>query len=81
MAQSVSSASGSHEAPHGEPAFHNSVLIREHEVRKGRGWIVIAPIAVAVVAGLAALVYVRTHPAPPLVNHAVAEASPAAGGQ
>jgi hypothetical protein len=56
------------------PAFHNPVLTRTHEpARSGNhSWIMLGALAVAVVAGAAFWYFDQTHPAGPLVNHAVA---------
>ncbi len=63
--------------PDGELSYHNSVLTRSHEpARSGsHNWLMIIPLVVVVLAGAAFWVYVSGHPAGPIVNHAVAQAS------
>ncbi len=54
------------------PVDHNSVLIRTHELaRSSHTWLLPALLGGAVVIGAAVWVWVESHPAPPIVNHAV----------
>ena len=59
----------------GEPGLHNPVLTRTHEPpRSGNhSWIMLGALGVAILAGAAFWWFNATHPAGPLVNHAVAE--------
>ncbi len=61
------------QAAHDEPMFHNPVLTRTREPARAHSspWMVVIPAVLAVIAAIAAWVYVDTHPAPPVVNHAV----------
>jgi hypothetical protein len=61
-------------AAHDEPMFHNPVLTRTKEPARVMGgpWLVVIPLAVVILAGGVFAAFVATHPAPPLVNHAVA---------
>ncbi len=58
--------------------FHNPVLTRTHEpARAGNhSWIMLGALAVAIVAGVAFWAYAASHPAGPVVNHAVAASAP-----
>ncbi len=67
--------------PDPEPAIpasgveHNGVLIRTHEpARETHAWAVPAVLCVAVAAGAIIWGVIATHPAGPVVNHAVASA-------
>jgi hypothetical protein len=68
--------SDSQSAPSDAPMLHNSVLTRPHEPPRAgnHSWIMLGALGVALVAGAAFWVYDTTHPAGPLVNHAVAAA-------
>ena len=58
--------------------LHNPVLTRTHEpARSGNhSWIMLGGLAVAIIAGAAFWAYASSHPAGPLVNHAVAASAP-----
>jgi hypothetical protein len=60
-----------------EPQFHNSVLIRSHETSRSSNhpWMVLAPLVLALIVGAAVLAYVKSHPGPPIVNHAVQQST------
>jgi hypothetical protein len=60
----------------GSTTLHNSVLIRSRQPPRAaaHSWIMVGGLAVAIVAGGAFWAYAQTHPAGPLVNHAVAAA-------
>lgn len=67
----------SHPPGSAEPGLHNSVLTRTHEPpRSGNhSWIMLGALGVAIVAGAGFWWFNQTHPAGPLVNHAVSGAS------
>ena len=69
------------QAAHDEPMFHNPVLTRTHEPARAHSspWLVVVPLVIAVIAGIGVWIYVEGHPAPPIVNHAVA-AMPTSSG-
>ena len=61
-----------------EPSLHNSVLMRErlpHE--RDHRWVMIVPVAAAVIAAGGFWLYLQGHPPAPLVNHSVASAAQA----
>jgi hypothetical protein len=62
-----------------EPQAHNPVLIRTHEPKSKRGWLMPTLLAATLMLGAAVWVYVEIHPAAPIVNHAVAP-TPASTG-
>lgn len=65
-----------HQAGPADPGLHNPVLTRTHEPpRSGNhSWIMLGALGVAIVAGAAFWWFDSTHPAGPLINHAVAPA-------
>jgi len=67
-------------AAEGGVQFHNPVLTRSHEpARSGsHSWLMIIPLAVVLVAGLAFWLYVSSHPAAAWVNRSVMTSPPAA---
>ena len=74
-------ASGSGGPPAaGEGVAHNPVLMRTREPWHKGGWVVPTLAGAVVLIGAALWGYVATHPAPPLVNHAVAGSDSPSGG-
>lgn len=63
--------------PHVDPGLHNPVLTRTHEPPRAgnHAWIMLGALGVVIVAGAAFWWYNDTHPAGPMVNHAVAPAT------
>lgn len=55
-------------------ALHNPVLTRSHEPPRSasHSWIMFGGLGVAIVAGVAFWAFAASHPAGPIVNHAVA---------
>ncbi len=64
-----------------EPHYHNDVLTRTHEPGRAHSspWMVIVPVALALIVGAGTWAYIQTHPSAPVENHAGAP-PPSANG-